>query len=792
LSRSSKGTALGLALCLAVVLAWFSPWWAGGKHLAPLDLLNEMMSPWREPGDSGQAKNHIVSDAVDQYLVYRMVAAENYAREGTLAWSSLTYGGTEQYANTMALYFDWTMQLHRRLDFWTAWHLGLMAQVLLAAWGMFLFLRGRGADVIWSVCGAVAYAANSQFITWIYHRWALGAFCWVPWILWAIDAHRRGVRGAGAGVPLLIGLAFLGGTLQHAALVVLVVMAAWAEEAIKSGRAWKPQARLLGRYGAWGLLGTGLAGMMFLPCIDAFIVSNRFGLHTGMHGNAQNGVYPEGWLQPLFNLAAYPLQVFPWILGRCDSVDLLKLFKSELFYIAYFGTLPVLVAFLAIFRKKNVPVLARLLIVGGLVLPLTPLVRVLYQRLFLLFIFGGILAFVHFMQHAERETRLKVFRWSARVACLLAGAWAVLSVVLAVTREKWDGVLRAKILAAGSGSSFGYFRGWMEARVDRLFDDLMIWSPQQAVPLLLVALALAGLRFTASVTPQRLRMGQLMVAAVVLMEVTLFGARWIVWTDGARHPLFPETAETRILRQEVGSQGRVTTMIHPTAHMARTPFIPNTLSAYGIATIHGYDSILPDGMFFTADRTKDPEVLGRLGVTHLITWPENLDVPPGWQPLWQSPMMALYRNPTVVPRYAAFTDRAAMDRLVEHGDRSGVSPVTETLGLENRRHLEVPPGATVVRIAENHSAGWEFKTAPEGAWQPALRASDATMILPLGESLSARAVEMRYRPPLATRGLAISGVALFLVLAQWLFAWSPMGRRLRERSGVPLSPLPGS
>ena len=77
MTPSSKRTAIGLAACLIVVLAWFSPWWIGGRNLAPLDILNEMMQPWRGTSEQVSVKNHIVSDAVDQYLIYRMVAAES-------------------------------------------------------------------------------------------------------------------------------------------------------------------------------------------------------------------------------------------------------------------------------------------------------------------------------------------------------------------------------------------------------------------------------------------------------------------------------------------------------------------------------------------------------------------------------------------------------------------------------------------------------------------------------------------------------------------------------------------
>ena len=764
-----------IAIIVAVILAWFSPWWISGKNLAPLDLQNRMMSPWRGDNATEFAKNHIVSDAVDQYLVYRMVAADSYAKEGWLGWSSLTYGGTAQYANTMALYYDWTMQLHRWFSFWTAWHLGLLGQILLAAIGMFVFLRGRSIDALWACCGALAYAANSQFVTWIYHRWALGAFCWVPWILWAIDSYRQGRRFSWTLVPAFIAMAFLGGTLQHAALVVLVVAAMWLEEAflhhsesniqnLKSRIA--TQWRVLGRYAAWGLLGSGLAAMMLLPCTDAFLTSNRLGLHTGMVTNAGNSIYPQGLLQPLFNLAAYPFQVFPSILGRCDSLDTMKAFKSDLFYIVYFGSLPVWIAFLALWRRQS-PVLARLLIAAGLLLPLSPLVRYLYQRLFLLFVIGGILAFVHFMQHAGRETKLRVFKVTSTLFGIATLAWITLSATLWLKPGLMEPV-RQKLIAAGSGSSFGYFQDWIVARVDRFIGDLIIWSPHQLIPLMLLALALWGLAWSASLKPNRSKFGGIMVVMAVIGEVTLFGSRWVAWSDPAKDPLFPTTPETIALQEFVGKGGRVSTLTHPTVHMTVTPFVPNTLSAYGIATISGYDSIVPDGMVLPNESAGDAEKLGRLGVSHLVTWPGNPGVPPEWRPIWQSPLMDLYQNPHAVPKYAGWRTATEKERFFGGENFDGME-LRESSGLENSRKIAVPAGIEWIRIAENQADGWEYKDTRNDVWLRVDRAADASMLIHNPDSSRAFQLEMRYRPPLRQAGFAVSGVSLLLLVAGTLF-----------------------
>ncbi len=742
-------------------------------NLAPLDLNSEMMRPWRDESGSPKAKNHIVSDAADQTIVCRMVAAHHYQKEGWVGWSSLTYGGTAQYANTMALYYDWTMQLHRWLSFSTAWHLGLMGQLLLAAFGMFLLLQGRSISFRWACCGAIAYAANSQFITWIYHRWTLGSFCWVPWILWAIHKYSGGKRCFWLFAPIFIGMAFLGGTLQHAALVILAVTAAWTEEAMQTERRAAPQMRLFGRYLTWGFLGLGLAAMMFLPCIDAFLKSNELGLHTGLHGKAENGIYPHGWLQPLFNLASYPLQAFPSVLGRCDSIDVLKLFKSELFYVAYFGSLPVIIALLAPWMK-NSPRIARLLIGFGLLLPLTPLVRFLYQRLFLLFILGGIIAFTHFMETAERELRLRVFRVTAQLAGVGVILWILLSIALTFQAGPLA-MLREKIVSQGAGSSFGFFSAWMEARADRFIHDLFIWSPQHLFPLFLLVVALVGLRLTASSLQTSRNRGAWLVLLAVIAEVTLFGSRWVVWTDPARHPLFPETPEVTALREMVGHDGRVSTVIHPTGHMACTPFIPNTLSPYGIATISGYDSIVPNGMMLPNESTGDAEVLGRAGVSHLITWPGNPDVAAQWKSVWSSPSMALYENTVAFPRYLAFQDDATKNAFFG-GSRPDFVSVKESSGRENSRLLDVPAGAEWIRIAENEDDGWEFRTNASSKWSAVERAPDASMLFRNPNPSQPAKIEMRYNPPARRWGFWISTASLAVLLITYL--WIMRGSRV--------------
>ena len=84
--KASNARSNGIAafVCLMVILVWFSPWWLGGKNLAPLDLANGMMSPWSDAAHPEFARNHAVSDAVDllgqQFLQVRLDAILDEAR----------------------------------------------------------------------------------------------------------------------------------------------------------------------------------------------------------------------------------------------------------------------------------------------------------------------------------------------------------------------------------------------------------------------------------------------------------------------------------------------------------------------------------------------------------------------------------------------------------------------------------------------------------------------------------------------------------------------------------------
>lgn len=767
-----RRTVIGLVIIAGLVMGWFSPWWIDGRVLAPLDVLNQMMEPWRAGSEHIEVKNHMVSDSVNQYLGYHLFAEHQLRSEGRIGWSSLTYGGTAAYANTMALYDNWTMQLHRWFDFWTAWHLGLMVEVFVAGCGMFLFLRGRGIGLPWAVAGGLAFAANSQFVMWVHHRWSLGSFCWVPLIFLAMDRAREGSRVAGFLVPFVIALSFLGGTLQHSVLVAVAV----AIFALASGSSQGGRWRHVGQVSVWGGVAAGLVAFMLVPCVDGFLTTLRLGTHHGMTTGADESVYRYGVAQPLFQLASYPLHVFPSLFGGCDSVDLLKLFKSELFYVAYFGALPCLVAVCSL-RSDKVPAVAKWLVIAGLVLPLTPLERYLYQRLLVLYILGGVIAFAYFMEGCRAESRR---RWSRSGFCvfgLFAGCWVVASSVVFWFGGEWITEAKEAILARSTGSSFGYFRDWWIGRVDRFVDRLFVWNPWQLVPLATLGGALLGFWWTGATSARRRHIGAWVIVVCVVTEVSVFGSRWVTWSELADSPLYAETPAHRELAMRLEGGSRIKNLSASVGHMARTPMMANTLVPYQLPTLDGYDSIVPEGMSLPGDPDVDPVRNARMGVSHLIT-PAEVSNVAGWEMVWADQATAIHENPVKVSRYSGFSDGGSLKNYLRDCGAVPPVPLKESLGEENRRRLLVPPMVEWVRLAENYGDGWKWRF-PGQAWQAVDRMADGSMGFDVGAGkLGPREVVMEYQPPLRAVGWLVSGCTVIIWLACLLF--STFNRKLRH------------
>lgn len=712
---------------LIVVVTWFSPWIFSDRVLAPFDILTEMLQPWRSDKAIPEVHNHYVADAVTQYIPYRLFAEKSFREDGYIGWNPMLFGGTAQYADTMGTYFDWSVQLHRFLDFWQAWHIGLMAQFLIAGTGMLIFLRSRGCPPQIATIAAIAYMGNSQFFIWVYHRWALGSFCWAPWILWAFERWSGGDRRFAAVLPIFVGLSFLGGSLQHSAFVAVLIFCLGVGLCVERRFRGPQFLRLLGIFSVWGILAGGLTVFALYPTIRAYFENNTAGHSRGGLG------YEFGLLQPVLNLVSYPFYVWPTLLGSPQTLDLWKGFKSGAMNVGFFGTLPVIIAILACFSRR-IPVTPKILCVAGLLIPLTPLVGPLYHRVNILWIVGGCWACAEYLRRLNLQQAKRLARTLLVFLAGFVGLWAVASIGISVFNDTLSSILINFVRTHSADSQFGYFQDWLVERAASLPAYLLLWNWFHLAEVLTMIVAVIGLRFITK------PIGGYTISIAVAAQLTLFWFQWTTWSPSS----LPYAANPLV--EVLKAEPYVTRLVSPDVGKLPISFAPpNTLDPVGVPISGGYDSIHPLGM----KKIGEPD-WSFPGASHYLARKGGVE-PLGWLVVSAWDNWKLFRK-AVPPEMGTGLSE----------DRK--SPVIFQRTSLNTAKVSVTPGTEIVSIYENFNPGWQWKLAETAdPWQSVESGPNHTISIHLSKIPATRSeILLRFQP--FQQGFALSVTLVFIFL----------------------------
>lgn len=712
-NSSLKSWLFPVAVILALGFAISSPWLAAGKALAPLDIADQMYLPWRGESLEPLVHNHFVTDAVLHYIPYRMLAKEAYEQDGYVGWNPLLFGGTAQHSNTMLIGHDWSVLIHNFLPFWPAWTLGRLGHFLLAALGMLLFLASRGCTPGVALFGAVGYMLNHQFVAWIYFNQIVASFCWLPFLLWALYLSAEKSRRYLAAAASFLALALLGATLQQMAFVLAALLCVYFGILIdrRSDFVFR---KTTAAFVIFGILGTGLVAFMLEPSIHAY-------LENGRAGHGRGGIYYEvGAVQPVLHALASPLTVFPSLMGSTGTLDLWKVFKFDIFNVGFFGTIPMVLACLGLL-SRSVPSSAKLLMLAGVLVPLSPLVGFLYHRFNVLWILGGCWACCAWLTAASPDTLRRTSAWLGGFLAALALIWTVASLGIVIWRESLDAALQAKVLAASSSSAFGIFQDWMRSRAVGLLDYLCIWNPWQLMMLGGAAISTWGLT---RLHPAR-GVWQFAAAAGVALQLNVFWWQWTTWSKP--EPVYEQPEIASFLKQEVGTNGRLA--VEP-APWVEGMFPPNTLMPSGVAITGGYDAIQPFGMKSPSDKSWDFP-----GATHFLGKVEN-DGPEDWIEVWNDGKWHVLRNPVQsVGVVTTLLGEVPLEREIF------ARPTLNTM------KAAVPAGATKLTLYSNWHRGWRWRDPENGEWKPVdksdIRSVEVTFDSPLP---SDSVIHFRYLP----------------------------------------------
>jgi hypothetical protein len=795
-TRKLPAIAASLAL-LAFTSVLFFPALFQGKILAPLDITTTLLDPWAQDANGAKPHNQSPSDAVTQYLPYRMFAEESLKQDGYIGWNPYEMGGYSLAANTMALPGSWPVQLHRFLPFKDAWNLGVIGEFLIAGFGMLVFLRSRKLPWLPCIIGAVALMFNAQFIIWIYHRWALGSFCWMPWVLWSFGNGfaTKPIQRRTLFLPVFLTLSLLGGSLQHVAFIVLAC-GCIAAGTFNFRRPLGNTSSLL----AWSIaftLALGIAAFSLVPQISGYLSNIATGQIRGGIG------YPNGITQPLFNALLIPARIWPWLAGDPQSMDAFRLLKGGFMDLNYIGTIPMLLGIAGLF-VRSMPRSAKWLVAVGLLIPLTPLVGPLYHRVELLFILGATWMTAEMLsswgvspQSVEGASRsleiptpplsfLHRLTWQRLLITAVAAIGATLLIGTCLPssiRGKLEDTVVSKVLAKSEDSQFGADKKWIASRAREWTSRFSLTHPRTAWVYGLLILGTTGLVIVAGASRSRPSLGascsespslivngsawttagQLMILAATSLELATLFHTWTTFSDPA--DLLPKNAAIETVRSLVGPHRVLQSA--PDAGFATTFASPNLLAAQSILSVDAYESIQYRSAL-TATLGSPNDVRLTLAGVGLAVQPAGLTQPgtESWPVVEKLGGYTLRKNPAVPSPISAGATSAPTTLPDIAASLASATPIQPSLHTPNRRAFEVPPGQSWVRISQNWHPGWQWKS-PGQDWKPFRNGLDAASWI---DSLPAdnRQIEVRFFPrptwvSWASIGAALTWLAIILL-----------------------------
>ncbi len=260
----------------------------GNQAFLPADLLGDLY-PWKamvtQTGVASNAAapwNVLRFDGITQFYGWRLIAAQSLQSGHIPLWNPYTFAaeGTPLLANSQSapLYPpNWLLfDLFPGSQIWRAFGLSVAFHLLVALGGMYRFLRSLPVGRASAVLGATVWGLSAPIVTWLALPTFLCVTAWLPLLLWLVKVAyekagtphgRLALIGAGGGG----GLVLLAGHLQMAFYVLTAaffyaVFLAWHKRAeTRTATKPSPAPRFFARWAIGLVLGFGLAFFLALP-----------------------------------------------------------------------------------------------------------------------------------------------------------------------------------------------------------------------------------------------------------------------------------------------------------------------------------------------------------------------------------------------------------------------------------------------------------------------------------------------------------------------------------------------
>jgi hypothetical protein len=290
------GTVLILAFIGLVFLRLWGSVIVGSRLLVPEDILYGF-PPFSATAGAHQPVQTLTGDvALEIFPWFNLIRSDLLA--GLLPlWNPYAFGGSALLANGQSAPFSLFTLIGAPLGAGYGMSLMMLARILVAGAGTYLFLRQLGAGARASIVGGVAFAASSYMVVWL--GWShTGVAALVPWGFAAAERYMRNrSRAALAGLGLALGLQFLGGHIETSIHFAGALGVYSLIRAISAGRG---RPALVAAVAVAGVVGLLIAGAALLPFLgelqNSGVADRRASFNEGL-GHLQP-VMLLNWLMP--------------------------------------------------------------------------------------------------------------------------------------------------------------------------------------------------------------------------------------------------------------------------------------------------------------------------------------------------------------------------------------------------------------------------------------------------------------------------------------------------------------
>lgn len=168
-----------------VWIIFASPYLFGGRVPFPSAYLVDFFPPWNASFGL-PVKNNAMPDIITQIYPWKQITIDAW-REGTIpGWNPYQFAGNPHLANVQSAAFTPLNLLYFVIPFLDAWSIHILLQPLLAAFGMYAFLRHVVRTQYAALLGGIAFMFSGFLVVWMAYGTLGYAILFLPYMLLGI------------------------------------------------------------------------------------------------------------------------------------------------------------------------------------------------------------------------------------------------------------------------------------------------------------------------------------------------------------------------------------------------------------------------------------------------------------------------------------------------------------------------------------------------------------------------------------------------------------------------------